>query len=193
MACLGPLVADSDWRVSTTAAVALLEPQVRWAAGMEGSLKYFRYGEATGGRDDTPLQSYERPLLPLADTPAFLPTANSRLAAAGDEALAALALLLAQYGQFEGLDRLAARRAELESEQGFGVATVLVTGVALSRDPKYVPVLRQMAAERKDIESLREILKGLRGMEGPEARQLRLEINKRMRTAPDSPLARLLD
>ncbi len=107
--------------------------------------------------------------------------------------MAARALLLAQYGQFEGLDRLAARRAELESEQGFGVATVLVTGVALSRDPKYVPVLRQMAAERKDIELLREILKGLRGMEGPEARQLRLEINKRMRTAPDSPLARLLD
>jgi len=59
----------------------------------------------------------------------------------------------------------------------------LLAGIALSRDTKYIPYLRRLMDRTQQDWDLRKILRALKGMSGPEARQLRVDVNKRMRTA----------
>ena len=69
------------------------------------------------------------------------------------------------------------------------VATVTAIQRGELRDPKYLPFLRrQMLRSQQDYE-LRKILRAAKGMNGPEVRQLRLYVNKRMRTASASNLS----
>jgi hypothetical protein len=63
----------------------------------------------------------------------------------------------------------------------------ILAGIALSHDARYLPALRQMAAAGSDSSELRKILQSLQGMSGPDARQLRLDINKKLRTVNNSP------
>ena len=51
----------------------------------------------------------------------------------------------------------------------------------LSRDPRYLPFLRKKLASAAGEWDYQKLLQALRGMSGPEARELRLEINKRIR------------
>ena len=53
--------------------------------------------------------------------------------------------------------------------------------VELSRDPKYLPYLKKLAASAKDEQEFRRLLQAVKGMPGTDARELRLQINKRMR------------
>ena len=91
-----------------------------------------------------------------------------------------MALILAQYGDFTGLDHLL-KDIATENQKEDEVQGIVLTAIGLSRDPKYMPYLRKMAASSKEEQDFRRLLQALRGMSGPEARELRLEINKRMR------------
>jgi hypothetical protein len=70
-------------------------------------------------------------------------------------------------------------------KRGEGSTQVALTAIALTGDTKYVPTLRAMLEGTKGEWELRAILRALRGMSGPEVRQLRLEINKQMRKATE--------
>jgi thioredoxin 1 len=180
---LGPLLADTNLHVAATAASALLEPEVRQAAELGEMLDNFKFETVYGGRDSTSTTSDERPLTTLEAKPAFLQQARDWMMATNTEESVVFALLLAQYGQFDGVERLIARGVEADPKNELVFVNGLLTGIALSRDVKYIPALRKMAAARHDEWELRKILQALKGMTGPDARQLRLEINKQLRNA----------
>jgi hypothetical protein len=90
-------------------------------------------------------------------------------------------MLLAQYGEYAGLDR--AFRLWREGGKQRAPKALLV-GLQLTRDAKYLPVVRQALKEADDRWDLRRLLQPLRGMRGREARALRREINRRMRNMP---------
>lgn len=183
---LGSLLVDTNLHVAATAALVMLEPEIRQAADLEDVLNHFEYEGIRGGRTRTSSRSDERPLTTLESKPAFLQPARERLTATNAEESVAFALLLAQYGEFDGVDRLVTQLVALDSGKGSSFTDALLTGIALSRDPKYLPALRQIAAARRDEWELRKVLQALKGMTGSDARQLRLEINKRMRNAGES-------
>jgi len=178
-------LADTNLSVAATAALALLEPEICQAAGLDNRLNFFEFESVRGGRSESSSRDEERPLTTLENKPAFLQPARERLSATNAEEVVAFALLLAQYGEFAGVDQLVARRTAPDSADERDFANALLTGIALSRDIKYLPVLKQMAAQRKEWE-LRKVLQALKGMTGPDARQLRLEINKKIRNTGGS-------
>jgi HEAT repeat protein/thioredoxin-related protein len=182
---LGPLLADGDETVSLRAMLALLEPEVRSAAGIDFGLYYFVFKNVQAGYSSLPLSQEERPLVPLDRKPAFLDPLRRRLGKATDEDLALIALLLAQYGDFSGVDRLT-QTAPASGPDAYEIMNVTLAGIALSRDAKYIPYLRKLTQQVKDEWGYRRILKALRGFRGAEARALRLEINKRMRLGNNS-------
>ena len=183
---LAPRLAETNATVATAAALALLEPEIRQAAGLEGELSYFEYESHRGGRSQSYSQNDQRPLTVLPGKPEFLPAAREHLAASSGSEAVPFALLLAQYGEFEGVDRLAGQLATLSADSDRSVMEVLLAGIALSRDNKYLPALKQIAATRQQDYELRKVLQALKGMTGADARQLRLDINKKIRSAGGS-------
>ena len=180
---LAPLLAETNLTVAAAAAVALLEPETRSVADLNSTLEYFEYDSVRGGRSVTHTSNEDRPLATLDGKPAFLGDVQKRLAAADAEAMATFALLLAQYGDFSGVDRLVAQAGILDNSKETETVNVLLTGIALSHDVKYLPALKRMTAAEREESSLRKILQAMKGMTGPEARQLRLEVNKKIRNA----------
>ena len=177
---LGPLIADENKTVAFRAAVGLLEPETRSAASLEYEFNNFQFeGIHAWAGGYTPSDG-QRPLAALEGKPAFLAPVRLRLAGADPEHLGAFALLLAQYGDFTGLDRLL-ETAKGEKGKHDEVGAIAMAGIALSRDAKYLPYLRRTLAQAKDEQEYRGILQALKGMTGPDARALRLEVNKRMR------------
>jgi hypothetical protein len=181
---LAPLLADTDQHVAEVAACALLEPELRDAAGLSSTLDYFQFNDHYGGASTTRTTS-ERPLTTLETKPVFLASARKWLSATNEDS-SAFAILLAQYGEFDGIDQLVARRAEADTESFRQANYAVLAGIALSHDAKYLPALRQIAAKADGEWDLRRILQALKGMTGPEARQLRLDINKRIRDTGSS-------
>jgi len=171
----GPLLSDTNSHVAQVAACALLEPELREAAGLQQSIEYLQFEEHHGGHSESS-SSDARPLTMLEGKPAFLEPARKWLSAKNEES-EAFALLLAQYGEFDGLDQLISRRADASQDDH----EVVLAGIALSHDAKYIPTLRQVMAKAEGEWELRKVLQALKGMTGPEARQLRLDINKRIR------------
>ena len=184
---LAPILADTNLPAATVAAVALLEPETRQAARLETLLDYFQFQTIHGGRSSQSVNQWDaRPLAVLEGKPSFLALARERLGTAKSEEAAPFALLLAQYGDFTGVDQLVAQLAAPDSGNDSGAVNVLLTGIALSGDIKYLPALKQLASVRHEEWALQKILQALRGMSGPDARQLRLEINKKIRNAGGS-------
>ena len=153
---LAPLLSETNLVVATPTATALLEPEIRQAAGLMDDLSYFEFENARGGRSRSYSQNEERPLTALDSKPAYLQPARERLAAAPAESSAAFVLLLAQHGEFDGVDRLAAQWLSENSHNDQGDADALLTGIALSRDIKYLPVLKQMVAVQREASELRK-------------------------------------
>jgi HEAT repeat protein len=175
---LGPLLADSNKKVAEMATIGLLEPETRSAAGLEYSSGYFEFEKVHVWSSFYEPNSDQRPLATLQGNPPFLETARQKLASTAAEDAALQVLLLAQYGDFTGLERLikgAQTESQSESEG------IMLTAVGLSRDSNYLPYVKKMVASAKDEQDFRRLLQALRGMTGAEARELRLEINKRMR------------
>jgi HEAT repeat protein len=177
---LGPLMADPDKHVTAKAAIALLEPETRNAAGLDYSFEYFQFENIHAFPEFRPQVGEQRPLTPLEGKPAFLEQARQQVSQDTAEEAAVPALLLAQYGDFSGLDHLlSAASADTQRQEELG--TVWLTGVALSRDPKYLPALKRMTAAAKANYELLRLLQALKGIPGADARELRLEINRRIR------------
>jgi len=177
---LGPLLADQDKHVAAKAAEGLLEPETRSAVGLEYSFEIFQFEKIYAWPDFRPRTVEQRPLATLPGNPAFLEQARQRVSASPPEEAAVPALLLAQYGDFTGLDRLLPTAAS-DNEKYSEIRNIVLAGVTLSRDPKYLPFLKQLTAAAKDDQELRRLLQTLNGMSGPDVRELRLEINKRLR------------
>ena len=177
---LGGMLADTNPAVAAIAAIALLEPETRAAASLESVLDYFEYESIRSGRSESSGENDERPVSALEGRPAFLAAARNWLAATNGPAADPFLLLLAQYGDFSGVDRLAkapAQASQLEGEELYPI----LAAIALSRDSQYVPLLKQMLASKSQEWELRRFLQAMKGMSGPEARQLRLDINKKIR------------
>ena len=176
---LGPLVLDTNRVLAFGAAVALLEPEVQTAASLDGFLQRFVFENIMVARFEGRVGAESRPLASLERKPAFLEELVRRLPDAAEADAAVLALVLAQYGRGEGLDHcLKAGSLHAAGEWG---ASVLLAGVALVPDPKYVPAIRAAMEGMPSDWELRKLLAAVKGMRGAEARQLRLDINKRMR------------
>ncbi|HXR07480.1 MAG TPA: hypothetical protein VN765_09130, partial [Candidatus Acidoferrum sp.] len=183
---LGPLLSDPNVEVAGVAAALLLEPEIRQAADLTGQLNYFEFEGSYGGRMDigtTINVNNERPLTTLEGKPAFLEQAAKRAAGAKGEEAAPFVVLLAQYGQFDGLDRLLAQSGAAKANEQNVLDDAILTGIALSQDAKYLPALRKMMAAQNNDYQLRKILQAMQSMRGAEARQMRLDINKKLRTA----------
>jgi hypothetical protein len=177
---LAPSLTDSDKRVSQMAAMGLLEPETRSAAGLDYAWNYFEFEKVhvwSGSYEPT---GEQRPLATLQGNPPFLQAVRQKLANGSTEDAAPAALLLAQYGDFTGLDRLLTDTAT-ENQKERELEGVVLTAIGLSRDPKYIAHLKKMVASAKAQQDFPRLLQALRGMSGAEARELRLEINKRMR------------
>ncbi len=182
---LGPLLSDTNVAVAGLVATLLLEPEIRQAADLEGQLNSFEFDGSYGGSFDFGQginPNNDRPFTTLEGKPAFLEQAAKWAAAAKPEEEAPFALLLAQYGQFGGLDRLLSHSAAKKAGGPNELDDAIMAAIALSQDAKYLPALRQMVAARNDQWQLRKILQALQGMSGADARQLRLDINKKLRT-----------
>jgi len=178
---LGPLLADEHPYPRRVAALALLEPEIRQSAGLQFQLDHFRYDDIQAGRGEAYSVNDSRPLAPLETKPAYLESARKWLKSTNAEAVAPFALLLAQHGEWEGLDRLIEIRGDLAEDKMQVLPDSLLTAIALAQDPKYIPMLRGlMDATRNDYE-LQKVLRAIKGLTGPEARQLRVDLNKRMR------------
>ncbi len=177
---IGPLLADPDKHVMTKASLALLEPETRSAAGLDYSFEFFQFENIHAFPEFHPQAGEQRPPAPLEGKPAFLEQARRQVSESTPQEAALPALLLAQYGDFSGLDHLLSTAAG-DSQKQDELGTVLLTAVALSRDAKYLPALKKMTATAKQNYELTRLLQAIKGMSGPEVRELRLEINKRLR------------
>lgn len=179
---LAPMLSDPDLRVARLAAVGLLEPEVRNAVGRSSWLNDFEF-EGVGGmsRSYSYSSESERPLMRLESKPPWLEEARKQFAREPGDNNAPFAVLLAQFGEFEALDQLIGLWRKTEARDRTGMMASITTGIALSRDAKYVGVLRQMVESTDNSWEWRQVLQGLRGMTGSEARQLRVEVNRRIR------------
>ncbi len=165
------------------AAFSLLEPEVRASAGIS-RFEGFQYKEITTYWYENNQTPEDRPLASLPGHPAFLETAARQLTRADAESAPVFMLLLAQYGQFDALDRMLAqpqpsdtKKRAFENE----AQNALFAAIGLSHNVKYVPYLLNMARTTQAPFEWQAILKAARGMNGREARQLRMEVNKQMR------------
>jgi HEAT repeat protein len=186
---LAPLLADTSLSVAATAATGLLEPETRSAADLDSELNYFEYESVRGGRTSQTTQNDDRPLNVLDGKPPYLDSARHWLAVTNGEATVALAVLLAQFGDFSGVDHFATNAPALSPSEDRTTADALLAGIALSHDVKYLPVLKQMMAVRQNEWELRKILQAMKGMSGPDARQLRLDVNKKIRNTTGSGIS----
>jgi HEAT repeat protein len=179
---LGPVVADEHPYPRRVAALALLEPEIRQTAGLQWQLDFFRYEETQTGRSEGYSMNDTRPFTPLETKPAYLEPARKWLKTTNAEAVMPFALLLAQHGEQAGLERLIELRGELSEDKSQVLPDSLLIAIALAQDPKHIPLLRNLMDATRNTYELQKILRALKGLNGPEARELRVELNKRLRT-----------
>jgi thioredoxin 1 len=180
---LGPLLADEHAYPRRVAALALLEPEIRQTAGLQWQYDYFRYDDVLTGRSEGYSLNDTRPLNPLESKPSYLESARKWLKSTNAEAVTPFALLLAQHGERAGLERLIELRGELSEDKSQVLPDSLLTAIALAQDPKYIPLLRGLMDATRNAYELQKLLRAIKGLTGPEARELRVELNKRMRSA----------
>jgi len=139
---LGPFVGDSHLRTSDVAALALLEPALRALSGLQFYLGSFQFEEIHASASESYSINEERPLTMIETKPKYLDAARENLLATNGGVRVILALLLAQHGDFSGIDRLLARQSEPDANKTATSTDALLTGIALSRDTKYISYLR---------------------------------------------------
>jgi HEAT repeat protein len=185
---LSPMLADNDPTVTTLAAWGMLDRGLRAAVDLPVSQYLYledsrvrlpgRY--RSSGSSEAVLSTIDR-------KPAFLDVVRGRL---GDEkpkpteeesqAAEALTVLLAQYGDFSGLDKAL---REWEQNPAAEPSNLLLVGLALTKDVRYLAPFRKLVEKEETSWRLRDLLKWLSGVRGEEARELRREINRRIQAA----------
>src|SRR5262249_48483826 len=131
---LGPFLTDDHSRVREVAALSLLEPEVRDAAGWHWQLNMFQY-ERNWVNPTEPTSVNEDQLLKVLDSkPAFLNTLREHLLNTNGLVKSAFAVLLAQHGDFDGISKMVAERQRQPSEESraTGALDPLLAGIALS-------------------------------------------------------------
>src|SRR5439155_9765055 len=155
-------------------------------ANLQWELDFFRFQDFRAGSSQSSGGNEDRPLATLENKPPYLEHARRNLSTTNEQQKIIFALLLAQHGDFDGVDHLVAQQPEGESEKYMTTPDALLAGIGLSRDAKYLPFLRRLMQRTQQDYELRKILRAAKGMSGPEIRQLRMDVNKRMRTASAS-------
>lgn len=179
---LSPLLSDPEEKVAQMACIGLLEPELRLAAGLAFGAAGFEYDKVRVWPEGFQTPTDQRPLSILSDKPSFLEVVRKTMTSTSlPEKAAVPALLLAQYGDFTGLDQLLKLLPRDGRLQETTHQPLLLAAIGLSRESKYLPVIKQMLASSKEQYELSQLLQALKGMSGPEVRELRLEINRRMR------------
>jgi HEAT repeat protein len=172
---LGPLLLHSNREVAMIAAVGLLEPEVRQSAGLQARLLRFNFPGVADEAIELSTSNTEGPLAPLKQQPAFLDAIQANLRTPATEDTCLQALLLAQYGRREGIDHCIA-----QATAGLGLDAIL-TAIALTPEARYLGFVRDRADQTHDPLELLRLLRTVNRMTGTEVRQLRLEINRRLR------------
>jgi HEAT repeat protein/thiol-disulfide isomerase/thioredoxin len=189
---LGSFVADKDPGVAALAALVLMDDGMRssvMAGEMPGQLPFEEFSDIALPNSNF-FNRYDRiskPLLVLAREPPLLAELRKRVS---EKTLAEsplpthlFALLMGQYGDFSGLELIL--KAYLANPAG-ELSESLLVAAGLTRDPKYLPVIRKKLAGTTGSSELMQLLGYLRGIRGEEARLLRQEINERLRAQPDN-------
>ena len=179
---LGPLLADTNAPVASACVLALVEPDIATDAGLAGNLDLFEFDAIQSARSIYYSENdSERPLTILETKPAYLAVAKARVAQSKSAEGQLLVLLLAQHGDFSALENWIAKHPASNREGDFD--SPILTAIGLSRDAKFLPYISSLVKVTKSQAYLRALLRPLKGMTGPEVRQLRLDINKQMRTS----------
>lgn len=176
---VGPMIADPNPHVGAAAASGILTDPLRIAAELPPPTAQFIYAATTirrswNGRQQT------RPPQVIDRQPDFLPELKALSTKDIEDELGAdvIALTLAQYGDFSGLDkRLEVWQAGNRQE----VPGILLVALLLTKDDRYIDPLRQKLLQEESEYRIRELLNWLRGVRGTEARALRREINLKLR------------
>ena len=175
---LGPMVLDPNPLLAGAASGALLEPASRRFLGMSELPNIFLYEAVEVGSLHTSPPGPRLPLVALDRRPAFLEEAARRLPPGDTWAGVFRALLLAQYGRTEGLDHCLAAGGWGRPNDPY--TRVLLGCVALVRDPKYAPFVLGVLDRSGEEWEFQKVMIAVRNMPGPQARQLRMEINNRL-------------
>jgi HEAT repeat protein len=176
---LAPLLADEKQNVRRIAILALIDSDIRDAAQINHILKTSALG-GTHFSYTMSVSDEDRPFPAPFPKPSFVASIVEQLPNMNADELPPIALLLAQYGVFDALDRVIANYGA-PSPAKFETNNELLVAIGLSKDAKYIPFLRTAAADMKDDYNLRRILRAVKGMTGREAREFRVELNKMMR------------
>ncbi len=178
----GPMVGADDHGAAVIAALALLEPNLRQASGYAWQFEYFSYEDLRTGSGSS-IGGTDAPLQILTNQPPYLALARRQLDHLEGEVAEPFALLLAQHGDFSGLDQVLAQQSPSTSNDrgGFDPPNGLLAAVQLSRNPRYLPLLRTWMDRASGEWQYQRLLQAVRGVPGPEARQLRLDLNRHMR------------
>lgn len=176
---LAPMLVHSNRDLAMTAAVALLEPEVRRSAELQEHLRMFRFPGITHDTYRMTQPATDLPMIPLDRRPAFLDAVVAQLRIPVDEETVINAVLLAQYGRRDGIDHCLAHPVEGHEENS--EFDPLLTGIALLRDPRDVEQVRKWAKRTRNVPDLQKFLRAVKGLSGAEVRQLRLELNRRLR------------
>jgi HEAT repeat protein len=184
-ATLAPLLTDPSPHVASVAAAGLLANPLWIAAELPEPRALFAYGSS---KFDSPFtRSYNNPIRPpqvIRRQVAFLDALHSLLNTQ-EETTPPLRdmvpLVLAQYGDFSALERALADWGQDSSREP---PRMLLITLPLTRDARYLQPLRKAMERMDSAYEYRDLLQWLRGVNGEEARQMRREINERMRAAP---------
>ncbi len=176
---LGPMIADPSPDVGAAAAAGVLAAPLRLAADLPPSDSQFVYDKTRikrswNSRRDT------RPPHVIDRQPDFLPALKSLAETQIEDANTSdiIALTLAQYGDFSGLEkRLEVWNAGNRQE----VPGILLVALLLTKDERFLEPLRQEMLQVDSEYEMRKLLNWLRGVRGTEARALRRKINVKMR------------
>ncbi|MDX1565240.1 MAG: HEAT repeat domain-containing protein, partial [Phycisphaeraceae bacterium] len=190
-ALLVPLLQEKDLKVFSAAAAGILSPEVRRSSDVGDMGRYFIYGDTQlwmrNLHPEVSSASLVRPLEVIQRQPPWLSEISRRIRqidvdGKSESKMALLSMVLAQYGDFSGMDRLLTLR---KAETGRSIDQALAVALQLSRNKKYAGYLTDQIESATSEYQLRYLLKPLRGIHDDWARELRRQINAKMRQVND--------
>ncbi len=179
---LGPLLPDPSLDVAVLAAYGILD-RYWWNQADLGSLFfYFQFEDFRQSHyHSLSISNRNSPRDPVPRKPDFLEGVHGRLqekeAQAHSVAPAVFSLLLAQYGDYRGL-HLELDRWKSDRKQS--VPKLLLLGLRITKDSRYLAPFRVELASAKTEGSLRFLQTLLEDVGGQEAMALKSEINRRI-------------
>jgi thioredoxin 1 len=185
-----PLLSDTNQTLASMASALFLQPALRGRILNDYETRQFQFEDVEIYMNSSySSRSEQHPPVLRTNRPVWLPQIKELAAKAQPKYRINYVLLLGQYGDFDLLDQLIAapnlsNEASDNNEDGSRSDndTSLFAAIALSKDVKYISYLRQaLQNARPQSQTPRLVLDAIQSMNTPEARQLRKEINLKMR------------